>query len=57
MKSDAQVQGEAQVLLVLVRQGRHADGDAGQGQALVVRDLAALDHQAEDVRALDRGPR
>ena len=49
----AQVQGEAQVLLVLVRQRGHAHGDAGQRQALVVGDLAALDDEADDVGALD----
>ena len=32
----------------------HAHGDAGQRQALVVRHRAALDHQADDVGALDR---
>ena len=51
---DAQLQGEAQVLLVLVRQRRDAHGDAGQGQALVVRHRAALDDEADDVGALDR---
>jgi hypothetical protein len=37
-----QGQAEAQVVLVLLRQGGHADADAGQGQALVVRDRTAL---------------
>ena len=48
-----QVQREAQVVDVLVRQRRHADRHPGQRQPLVVGDLAALDDQAEDVGALD----
>ena len=53
---DRQVQREAQVLDVLLRQRRHRDGDAGQVDALVVADLAADQHLADDVGAvLDLG--
>jgi hypothetical protein len=41
--------GEAKVLLVLRRERRHVDLDAGQGYALVVAHLPALDDLAEDL--------
>ena len=50
----AQVQGEAEVLLVLLRQRGHADVDARQREPLVVGDLSALDDEAHDVGTLDR---
>ena len=50
----AQRQGPAQVGLVLVAHRGNAHRHAGQVQALVVRDHAALDHPGGDTRALDR---
>ena len=57
---DAEPQRELQVLGVLVRHRRHADRDAGQRQALVVADDAALGDVADHVGAvldLDRDQR
>ena len=54
MKSTARCRAKRRSVLVLLRQRRHAHGDAGQREALVVRHRAALDHEAEDVGALDR---
>ncbi len=49
---DAQAQGELEVLDILLRHRRHADVDAGQRQALVVADDAALSDVADDVGAV-----
>ena len=55
MKSTRQVQREAQVLDVLLRQRGHADGDAGQVDALVVADRPADDDLGVHVGAVDLG--
>ena len=52
---DAEAEGEAQVLGVLVGQGGHADRHVRQRDALVVGDRAALGDQAADVVAGDVG--
>ena len=44
MKSTVRCRREAQVLDVLLRHRRHAHRDAGQVDALVVADPAAVDH-------------
>lgn len=46
---DAEAHGEAEVLAVLVGQGRDADGDTRQVDALVVADLTADDRLGEHV--------
>ena len=49
----ARAQPPAQVVDVLLRQGRHADGDTGEVEPLVVRHAAALDDAGDDARARD----
>ena len=51
----AGAQRPAQVLDVLLGEGGDGDGDAGQVEALVVGDHAALDDDGADARAVDRG--
>ena len=51
----ADAQRPAQVVLVLLGQRGDVDGDAGQVDALVVRDAAALDDLAGDDGAVDLG--
>ena len=52
---DAGAQGPAEVLLVLLGEGGDGDGDAGEVEALVVGDHAALDDGGVDAGAVDGG--
>ena len=52
---DAQVEREAEVLFVLFGEGRDADGDAREVEALVVGDHAADEDAGADAGTLDRG--
>src|SRR5690606_8154046 len=52
---DAEAQGPAEVLLVLLGEGGDADGDAGEVEALVVGDHAADGDDGLDAGAVDGG--
>ncbi|MGX1121257.1 hypothetical protein RKD37_006620 [Streptomyces ambofaciens] len=52
---EAAAQRPAQVVLVLLRQGGHGHRDAGQVEALVVGDHAALDHPGAHPGPVDAG--